>query len=192
MTINGHLTIANGGVLNDHASGQATVHISGNVLVGKGAVLGLGDYDEELPHDSAIVDGSILANQPMTLYLGGMTVHGHVVSIGGYGPGRNFPTKDDTIDGNLIIHGWSGMWMGVIRDTVGGNVIVSKNTALDPSVVPGSDSTEVMTNVIAGNLICFGNTPTAQVNMFDGGQPNIVGGKSLGECPPRVVNNPTS
>ena len=44
------------------------------------------------------------------------------------------------------------------------------------------DSTEVQTNTIAGNLICFGNTPGAQVNPTDKGQPNIVGGKAIGQC----------
>jgi len=191
VTINGHLTIADGGILNDHASGQATVRITGNVNVGKDAVLGLGDYDTALPHDSAIVDGNVVANDPATLYLGGMTIHGNLVSNGGSGPGRNFPIKDDTIDGNLIVEGWTGQWIGVIRDQVGGNVIFSRNTAMDPSVVPGSDSSEVQTNAIEGNLICHHNTPTAQVNVFDGGEPNVVGGNSVGECPPRIVDNPT-
>jgi hypothetical protein len=39
-----------------------------------------------------------------------------------------------------------------------------------------------MTNVIAGNLICHNNTPAAQVNPDDGGQPNTVGGRKIGEC----------
>ena len=191
MTINGHLTIADGGILNDHASGQATVHITGNVKVGKAGVLGLGNYNPVPPHTSAVVDGNVVANDPATLYLGGMTIHGNLVSNGGSGPGRNFPIKDNTIGGNLILQGWSGQWIGVIRDQVGGNVIFSRNSALDTSVVPGSDSSEVQTNVIEGNLICLGNTPTAQVNQFDGGQPNVVGGNSVGECPPRIVDNPT-
>jgi len=58
MAINGNLTIANGAVLNDHASGLATVHISGNVFVGKGGVLGLGNYNPTPPHNGAIVDGA--------------------------------------------------------------------------------------------------------------------------------------
>ena len=104
MTINGNLTIADGAQLNDHASGQAqSVHITGNVTVGKGAVLGLGNYNPVPPHNSAIVDGNVTANQPETLYLGGMTVHGNVVSNGGGNAAseRNFPFKDDTVDGNV-------------------------------------------------------------------------------------------
>jgi hypothetical protein len=194
MVINGNLTIADGGVLNDHASGQsATVHISGNVTVGKGAVLGLGNYDPTPPHNSAIVDGNIIAHQPETLYLGGMTVHGNVVSNGGGDPAseRNFPIKDDTIDGNLIVQGWNGFWFGVIRVTVGGNVIVS-NTSGTQVGLPGTefegilDSTEVVSNTIGGNLICHGNTPPAQIGdaALEGGGANTVGGKAIGECAP--------
>ena len=191
VTINGQLTIADGAILNDHASGLAIVHITGNVTVGKGAVLGLGDYNPTPPHNSAIVEGNVVANDPATLYLGGMTIHGNLVSNGGSGPGRNFPIKDNTIGGNLIVQGWTGLWIGAIRNQVGGNVIFARNTAMDTSVVPGSDSSEIQTNVIDGNLICLGNTPTAQVNVFDGGQPNVVKGNSVGECPPRIVDNPT-
>lgn len=182
VTINGNLKVAAGAILNDHAASSAIVHVTGNVLVGQGAVLGLGNYNPAPPHDSATVDGNIIANHPLTLYLGGMTVHGNVVSHGGGDPGRNFPFKDDTIDGNLVIQGWSGLWMGVIRATVGGNVIVSDNLATDPSEEPGSDSTEVMTNDISGNLICHRNTPAAQVNPNDGGLPNTVGGRKIGQC----------
>jgi hypothetical protein len=40
----------------------------------------------------------------------------------------------------------------------------------------------VEANTISGNLICFGNAPVAQVNSGDGGIPNVVGGKAIGEC----------
>ena len=190
VTINGDLRVADGAILNDHAGSSTIVTITGNVKVDKGAVLGLGyGPQEETP---AFVGGSIHASDPLTLYIGHVTVGGNVISNGGGAADRNFPIKDNTIGGNLILQGWSGLWMGAIRNQVGGNVNVSKNTALDTSVIPGFDSTEVQTNVIAGNLICHGNTPTAQVNILDGGQLNIVGGNSVGECPPRISFVPTS
>ena len=140
------------------------------------------------------MNGNVVANQPLTLYLSFTTVHGNVVSNGGGSTTefRNFPTKDNVIDGNLIVQGWHGGWIGVIRDRVGGNVIVSNNASVvietpegcDPELGqctgtgPGldTDSTEVQTNVIGGNLICQHNLPAAQVNALDGGQPNEVGG----------------
>jgi hypothetical protein len=177
ITVNGNLTVARGAILNDHAASTATVHVTGSVKVEKGAVLGLGDYDTALPHDSAVVDGNVTANHPLTLYLGGITVHGNLVSNGGGDQGRNFPIKDDTIDGNLIVQGWSGLWAGLIRDTVGGNVVYSKNVSvLDP------DANEVQTNTISGNLICHRNSPAAQINPGDGGLPNTVAGRKIGQC----------
>jgi len=167
------------------------VHVTGNVRVGKGAVLGLGSYKTPGFVGPDTVGGSIVADQPLTLYLGGVTVDGSVISIGGglsstsVADFRNFPIKDNVIHGNLVIAGWRGGWMGVIRNHVGRNVIVFRNVSRsNPETGPGTDadSTEVQTNVIGGNLVCFGNSPDAQVNSGDGGQPNAVGGHAFGEC----------
>ncbi len=199
VQINGNLVIAKGAVLNDHAASTAEVDIAGNVLVGKGAILGLGYNAPTGKLGPDTVGGSIIAINPLTLYLGNLTVAGNVISVGGASPmppaapARNFPIKDNTIIGNLIIVGWQGGWLGVIRNDVEGNVIVSRNASLStPPGPPDSgeaggpvmdpDSTEVQTNTIAGNLVCFGNSPAAQVNAADGGQPNVVAGKASLEC----------
>lgn len=180
IEINGNLVVEEGAILNDHAGPVASVHVTGNVRVDKGAVLGLGSYNPTAVQ-TTVVDGNVQANQPGTLYLSFMTIHGNVMSNGGGDPGRNFPIKDVTVDGNLSIQGWSGLWMGVIRDTVGGNVIVNHNTATDTSQLPGSDSTEVANNDIAGNLICQHNSPAAEVG--DTEQPGSrVRGQKIGEC----------
>ncbi len=192
ITINGNLVVADGAALNDHAASTATVKVNGNVRVGKGGIVGLGTYNPFAPHNSSVA-GNIDANQPLSLYLSFLTVRGNVVSNGGgggvTGEFRNFPTKDDTIGGNLIIHGWTGGWIGIIRTHVGGNLIFDHNTSVINGLVnppvPGvvdSDSSEIMTNVVDGNLICQGNTPAAQVNPEDGGQPNTVGGHKIGQC----------
>jgi hypothetical protein len=133
-------------------------------------------------------------------------VHGNVVSNGGGTTERfyNFPIKDNVIDGNLTIHGWTGGWWGAIANTVGGNVDVSQNRSLvhpaNPEECEGTfpngcdaaagvdeDSSEVQSRVgnpqhIFGNLICHGNTPAAQINPLDGGEANVVDGKKIGEC----------
>jgi len=177
LTVNGNLTIAPGACL-EAFNGSAAV--SGNVLVGKGAVFGLG-YG---PGSFYTVGGNVVANQPLSLYLGGATVHGNVISNGGGDPSRNFPIKDNKIDGNLIVQGWSGLWIGLLRNTVGGNVIFSKNSGTQTGVPPFEgipDSSEIADNVIAGNLICQGNTPASQVG-DSGGGPNHVRGNAIGEC----------
>ena len=43
------------------------------------------------------------------------------------------------------------------------------------------DSTEVVSNVITGNLTCLGNSPPAQIG-DSGGSANTVGGMKLGQC----------
>jgi hypothetical protein len=181
VTVRGNLTVAPGAVLNDHALSPATVHVTGNVLVGAGAVAGLGNYDPAPPHTSAVVDGSIIATNALTLYLGGATVHGSVIFTGGGDPGRNLPIKDDRIDGNVIVQGWHGLWFGIIRTTVGGNVIASNNVASDPTTLPGVDSSEIVTNTVSGNLICTGNVPAVQVGDSEG-EANDVSGKKIGQC----------
>ena len=192
VIVDGNLVVANGAALNDHAMSTATVIVTGNVLVRRGGVVGLGTYNPSAPHNSW-VGGNVIADQPLTLYLSFLTIHGNLISNGGgggvNGEFRNFPTKDNTIDGNVVVTGWTGGWIGLIRNHVGGNVVFSHNRSVinglvDPPVpgVVDSDSSEVMTNVIAGNLICVGNTPAAQVNPEDGGQPNSVGGRKIGQC----------
>jgi hypothetical protein len=44
-----------------------------------------------------------------------------------------------------------------------------------------TDSTEIATNTVTQNLVCFGNQPVAQIG-DSGGAPNVVGGAKLGEC----------
>ena len=193
VTVTHNLVVADGAALNDHAASPlTTVHVGGNVLVGKGGIVGLGTYNPTAPHNS-VVDGNVIANQPLSLYISFTTIHGNLISHGGgggvSGQFRNFPTKDNTIDGNAVIEGWTGGWIGFIRNHVGGNVIFSHNRSVINGLVnppvPGqvdTDSSEVMTNVIGGNLICQGNTPKAQVNPNDGGQPNTVSGRKIGQC----------
>src|SRR6476469_1641601 len=46
VTVSHNLVVAPGGSLNDHAaSPPTTVHVGGNVLVGKGGILGFGTYN---------------------------------------------------------------------------------------------------------------------------------------------------
>ncbi len=204
VTVNGGLTVEPGAILNDHAFSKTTVSVNGNVFVGAGAVLGLGAYGPPPVSTDTRVNGSITADHPLSLYLSGITVNGNVTSIGGVTPTefRNFPFKDNRVNGSLTIEGWTGGWLGVIRNHVNGNVTVSGNSSVliltppgcDPEAAPDAggctgfgpgtdpDSTEVQTNVIHGNLMCYDNNPAAQVNILDGGQPNQVSGRKLGEC----------
>jgi hypothetical protein len=189
VTVRGNLTLARGACLDAFSLG--TVHIGGSIFVGKGATLALGCSPGALgppftqpPCNGMTTDdtvgGDIIANQPLTMYLTADTVGGSVFSFGG-GPGTvlspyvNFPIKENTIRGNLIVQGWHGAWAGALRNTVGGNLIFSRNIAADP------DANEVVTNTVKRNLICIGNSPAVQFG-DSGGLPNTVGGHKLGQC----------
>lgn len=187
LRVSGNLKIAPGACLDAFTLG--TVHVRGNIRVGEGAVLALGCTPESIgpgpPCDGKTtndtVGGNIVAEDALTMYLDGNTVHGNVISRGG-GPGLhgdylNFPIKDNTIDGDLIVRGWKGAWAGAIRNTVGGDLVWTKNGS-----VQNTDSNEVQTNIVGGDLRCYGSSPAAQVNALDGGQPNSVGGDKLGQC----------
>lgn len=182
VTINGNLTVANGASLNAHAATFAVVHVTGNVSVGKGAILGLGAFGApDIAQTGTVVDGNIVANQPQSLYLSAMTIHGNLISNGGEGPGLNFPIKNLIVGGNVVMQGWNGLWIGLFRSQVGGNVNFSKNTGDQIGETGLPDSSEIADNVIRGNLICHGNNPGAQVGDSEGG-PNSVGGNAIGQC----------
>jgi|HubBroStandDraft_6_1064221.scaffolds.fasta_scaffold56162_3 hypothetical protein len=193
LTVLGNLTVAPGACLDAFTLG--TVHVSGNVLVGKGAILALGCSPGALgpfppcgtttTNDS--VGGNIVADQPLTMYLTAVTVHGNVASFGG-GPGPvlspyvNFPIKENIISGNLYVSGWQGAWFGVLRNTIDGSAILLNNVGVTISEETNlPDSTEIVTNKISGDLICFGNVPAAQYG-DSGGRPNRVGGRKIGQC----------
>jgi len=209
--INGDLTIAPGAKLDDHGAEawmNAQLHVTGNIYVRKGAVLGMGwNANGPLPGGEGAlgpdtVGGSIIASQPLAMQIGGVTIGGNLVSNGGgvLSPSladfRNFPIEDSVIHGNLIVTGWRGGWFGVIRNTIHGNAIISKNVSISSDTGPGmdTDSNEVMSSdatpiggpvfpqTIGGNLICVGNVPAAQYNPVDFGAKNFVGGKGLGQC----------
>ena len=126
------------------------------------------------------------------MYLDSTTVHGNVMVNGGgditmvdHRPFRRSRAsiKDNVIDGNAMVQGWEGAWFGIIRNHVGGNVKATHTvgTRLDADTLTFLDSTEIVTNVIGGNLICKHNSPPAQI-ADSGGTANTVGGNKIGEC----------
>jgi hypothetical protein len=205
VQINGNLTLTPGSALDDHGAEMwmnGQVHVTGNIYVKKGAVLGLGWNAPEGTLGPDTVGGSIVANQPLALQIGSVTIGGNLVSHGGgvlstsVDDFRNFPVKDNVIHGNLVISGWTGGWFGVIRNTIHGNAIITNNrswssdegpgTDEDSSEVMGTDATAfggpVIPQTIGGNLICVGNLPAAHFNPLDAGAPNVVYGHKIGEC----------
>lgn len=200
VTVNGNLALTRASTLN--AMTASTVTIRGNVLVAPEATLSLGcSFALTQPpfpggpvfcpvgvsHD--VVWGSILANRPHTLKIDGITIHRNLVSVGGgtavTGPTAstceehpaplNFPVKDNTINGDVLISGWQGCWLGYIRNVQGGSAIIAGNRTAD------ADSTEIVTNTITGSLICLANSPAPQIG-DSMGLANTVSGHKIGQC----------
>ena len=203
LTVTGNLRLAPGSCLDAFSLG--TVHVGHNVLVSHGATLALGCAPGangpppiapcyfQTTNDT--VGGSIIAYGPQTMYLTAVTVGHNVISIGG-GPGTaavgvSFPVKNMNIHGNLVLAGWHGGWIGALRNHVDGDMVIAGNAGsrIGESGVP--DSTEIVTNTIAGKLACYANVPAAQFG-DSGGSPNIVGGFAVGQCGFGVLKpNPT-
>lgn len=208
ITIRGGMTLEPGAQLVAFFTSQV-MSIDGNVTVGEGAVLALGCTPEfgcdgvQKPPSQDTVHGNIVARDALSIYLNGDTIHGNVSFVGGgWGPdctdpnaedpndplGHSLAVKDNDIHGTVTLSGWSGCWIGFIRNTVHGVVNITNNYAnQDPANEQGADSTEVVANTIWGVLNCSGNTPAAQygdalVGAPPGYGPNEVHGVVTGEC----------
>lgn len=200
LTVSGNLTVAPGACLDAFSLG--TVSVGNNVVVGPRATLALGcapganGPPGTPPCGTTTADdtvgGSIIADQPLTMYLTAVAVSKNVVSSGGgfSTPGLSFPVKNMIIGGNLVLSGWHGgpqAWIGALRNQVGGNMVVTNNVGDRPGEVSGNnDSTEILGNSVGHNLICNNNTPSANYgDGYDpaiGNGPNAVGHRAIGEC----------
>jgi hypothetical protein len=192
LNVTGNLVLAPGACLD--AFTTATVNVFGDIHVLKGAVLALGCTPQSIgpvppcgaTTTSDLVTGDVIARQPLTMYLDGDTIHGNVVSRGG-GPGAtlspyvNFPIKDNTITGDVTVTGWQGAWFGLLRNKIGGEVLIARTTGLARGDDGSLDSTEITDNTIGASLVCRNNNPPAQVG-DSGGGPNSVFSFAKGEC----------
>lgn len=207
ITVNGDVTIQPGGTL--LALAPQTMTINGNISVGSGATLALGTPGPTNTPSHDTVNGAITATDAKAMYLFGDTVTGDVSFVGGgWGNtctdpnadsstdpiGHDLMLKDSTVGGSLTLSGWSGCWMGVLRNTIGGDALITGNYANPANinnpgtaneVKQGLDSTEIVANRITGNLTCSNNTPQAQFGdaLSDPANGlNFVSGTVTGEC----------
>ena len=186
VIVNGNVVLGPGSVFN--AVSTAVLTVRGNILVGRGALLGLGCSPEvgckALTPDR--FNGNILASQPLGVIVQSGTISGNVAVTGGGGgknckvnpllKSPNFSTIEDTVvRGNVSFSGIRSCWFGLIRDHLHGNVTIRGNSWADP------DANEVVTNVIFGNVSCPRNSPAPQVGDSKG-KPNVVFG-STKRCP---------
>jgi hypothetical protein len=150
---------------------EAVINVRGGVRVREGATFVLGS--EELGAATGTIHGGVRAHSPASLQLHFAHVSGGVRMRGGNG---EFSTvEDNVIRGGATINGYSGFWLGFIRNKVHGTVRLSNNLMDDP------DANEYVTNTIKGNLVCHGNSPAPQVGDSEG-LPNVVSGRKIDQC----------
>lgn len=192
VIVRGNLTVTRGAVFD--ASTHSTLTVRGNVTAKPGSMLALGCTQahpcstDGTPGEvgADVVKGNVTLDHVYNAAFNGITIHGNLTSHGGgAGPATDpfipFSIKDDTIHGNVVVQGLNTTWFGVIRSTIGGNVVLKNIQNADP------DGNEVVANTIGKNLVCHGNSPKPQLgDAVDGAPPgygpNSVGGKAVGQC----------
>jgi hypothetical protein len=150
---------------------EAKINVRGGVRIHEGGTFILGS--EELGADTGKIRGGIRATDPASLQVHFAHVNGGVRMRGGNGV---FSTvEDNVIHGGATINGYSGFWLGFIRNRVHGTVTLSNNDMDDP------DANEYVTNTIKGSLVCHNNSPAPQVGDSEG-EPNVVSGRKVDQC----------
>jgi len=150
---------------------EAKVDVRGGIRVREDATFILGS--EELGADTGDIRGGIRAHDPASLQVHFAHVKGGVKMRGGNG---FFSTvEDNVIRGGATIDGYSGFWLGFIRNSVRGTVRLSNN------VMDDQDANEYVTNTIKGNLVCHNNSPAPQIGDSEG-LPNVVSGRKVDQC----------
>jgi hypothetical protein len=189
----GNLDVAPNATL-DAQDGPSTITVGQNVVGAPGSLLELGCLPGPNPNlgypctadptgsSNITVNGNVVTTGAYFVALRGITVRGSVALIGGgehtTDGSNNWPIKLDTIGGNVIVHGATPDWVGVVANTIRGNVILT-NITIDTGPTPPAENINVGGNTIGQNLICFGLAPAVNEGF---GAPNVIGGKAIGQC----------
>lgn len=202
VTVTGNLTVNPGETLVAAFSSPSTLTVNGDVIGNAGSVVLIGckassfgclnDPNQEHPtlNGPARVGGDLTANGTLATIVHNVTIGGDARQIGGGGgvtctpPGgilgaEQTPAytdfEDTTIGGNLWVTGLRTCWLGTIRDQIAGSATFSNNHMADP------DAGEIVSDVIAGNMICTTNQPAPHFG-DSGGHADVVGGYGAGQC----------
>jgi hypothetical protein len=155
------------------------VTIRSGLFIRQGATFVLGD--EEHPGNNGSILGGVHATNPASVQIHFMSILDGIDIQGGAGPfGGPFDItwnaiEDNYVRGPVTVDGYNGFWFGFIRNKVAGTVTMTNNVLFD------EDANEYVTNVIAGSLICSGNSPAPQVGDSEGSL-NLVTGTKVGQC----------
>jgi hypothetical protein len=190
INVAGNIDVAPGGML-DAQTFSSTITVGHDLTAGAGSLLGLGCLPNPPGHttghpclddpasSSITVKGNLTATNADTVLLNGITVNGNVRLTGGGGE-IPWPIKMNKIGGNLVINNMTPNWLGVIRNKIGGDAILSNVMITDALFGNSTPTIFVASNTVGHNLVCSGLGPAVA-----GGFPsevNVVGGQASGQC----------
>ncbi len=211
VVVTGNVSVdANTGALvaafaTNHGTGTSGITVDGNITVASGGTLVLGciassfpcfdDPDMAAPTlaSPATVQGSISATGALGVVVHNTTIGTDAVQTGGGGgngaacattPGvfallmspAYSDYEDNTMSGNLRVSGVTSCWFGVERNTIGGSATFANNNFTIPN------ANEILSNHVAGNLLCSNLMPAVAFNASASGSSNVVGGFGTGQC----------
>jgi hypothetical protein len=155
--------------------GVGPVQVLSGVQVGSGASFVLG-FDGGPA--TGTIGGGLAADHAAEVIVHDARISGGVTVHGGSGPfGCTQPfapvcitlLESNSINGGVTINGYTGFFLGFIRNHVNGSTTISNN-------VQSLDEIDIGSNVIHGSLTCAGNNPTENTGDSPGPTPNTVTG----------------
>jgi hypothetical protein len=177
------------------------ITVQGSISVTSGGTLILGCFVSSFPcadsaslNSPATVQGSIDATGALGVVVHDTTIGADAVQTGGGGgSGSSFCAttpgifalvgapvysdyEDNTISGNLRVTGVASCWFGVERNKIGGSATFANGNFNIPN------ASEILSNQIAGNLLCTSNVPAVQFGTSSSGTSNVVSGFATGQC----------
>jgi hypothetical protein len=171
LDVGGRATVADQGVFADFQN-SSPVHVGGPVFVGNDAVFVAGVETPGGPIVNSF-GAPVIGLQASAVQIHNARIDGSVFLVGGGAvnpvigqPGFN-DLEDNHIDGNVVVVGYKGIWAGVIRNTIDGNLVFTHNTDMDEF--------DIGSNTVDGNAICAANNPAVNTGGSPG-SPNTVDG----------------
>lgn len=189
IDVKGSVRVQRGAML-DAQSAPATITVRGDVTGAPGSLVGLGCQPPEYTgnsghpcetqsdgHSTIVVMGNITLFGPVGVFLNGIEARGNVTVLGG---GSDIPwsIKNNAIRGNLTVAGQTEEWIGVLFNSIDGNVLLAgiTMTGINDETGTGTNSLFVVRNAIRSNITCFAVDP----GVF--GYGNMIGNRALGQC----------
>jgi hypothetical protein len=187
LTVQGSLTVGpKSAFAADLRAENAPVNIIGSVTVRDDGAFYLGT---EVPGGPvfASIEGSVTGNSPSAVVIQNTRIFswasvsggGHENSIVGalshHPGGANYTDfEDDRIGGPVTEVGYGGIWGGVIRSVIHGNLAFAYNSEVR------TDEYDIGSDVIFGSAYCAGNNPPPNMG-HSSGSPSIVHGQTFGD-----------